>query len=128
MTEKYEYKQGKQSDRRLLDYCRWNETKKAIEILEQNNNLDLMMEDGIHFRLCIKKGNCELLEELLKYYHHTKLNDHDCPEYRANVLCYYKILKDAENIYATTITDDMKNILDKYRTLDSDGIIRLLSI
>jgi len=103
---------------RLLDYCRWNEPQKAIEILKNNPGLDVLYADGIYINLCVKNNNLELLKELLKCYHQTKLNDTKCPEYKQN-LCYINdILCDVESTY--DLSTDVEKLFDDYRIKDTN--------
>jgi hypothetical protein len=108
----------KDTSTRLLDYCSWNETNKAIDILDTNLDLDLTQENGICIKTSVENNNSELLKELLKYYYRTKLNDPHSPEYKQNAICINKILHDIDESCYTTMTKRVEKILKKYYVRD----------
>lgn len=110
----------KDTNAKLLDYCSWNETNKAIDILDNNLDLDLTQENGIYIKLSVKNNNSVLLKELLKYYKRTKLNNPYSPEYKQNAIRINEILHDINRTYHTT-TKRVDKILKKYYVQDADG-------
>ena len=103
----------------LFDYCRWNKTQKATNFLEQNDNLDLTYDEGVCFKLAIKKDNVIILEALLKYYKKHRLSgDGESAEYRQASWELNKILDDADSLY--DFSHEVKDILNPYFSFDEE--------
>lgn len=104
----------------LYDYCRWNNTKNAKQILVNSGNaIDLFYLEGIYFKSAIKHNNVELLNILLDYYEKTKLSsDPESFEYVKNKYDLLNILEEAENMFE--VSEEMQKILDQYIGVDDD--------
>lgn len=106
----------------LSNYCRWNDTNSLTKLLEKYSDLDLIIKDGLCFKLSIKHQNIQMLKSLLDYYVKTKLQGYyDSIEYKTAKYTLRQILTDAAEQY--DITDEIQEVLTPYITSrDSDTL------
>ena len=58
----------KNVSKQLYDFCRYNIPKKAIELLNSNDGIDLFYEKGYSFFFAIKNKDAKLLSKMIKYH------------------------------------------------------------
>lgn len=103
---------------KLLDYCigKNKSSSKAFHLLETNEELDLLKDKGMCFRLTIKYDNPILLNELLKYYYKHKLhNDCDSLEHKIALSKLHKVLEAATSSFKLSV--EVKGVLASYLDL-----------
>lgn len=107
-------------NRLLSNYCRWNDNKSVMELLNQSLDIDLTYNDNIYFRLAFKNNNVEMLNSLLEYYEKTQLEvDTNSLEYKIAKHKLQTILQDAINSF--DVSKEMQVILDKYLPKEEDS-------
>ena len=100
-------------NRLLSNYCRWNDNKSVVELLDQSLDIDLTYNDNIYFRLAFKNNNVEMLNSLLDYYEKTQLQgDSNSLEYKVAKHKLQTVLQDAIN--SVDVSKEMQAILEKY--------------
>jgi len=107
---------------KLKNYCSIGKifNKKALIILESDDNLDLASEDGLVFKYAVKHGNSELLGALLKYYEtHNLQDDRNSVEYKTALLPLRKILDDLKYCYNLK-EKGVDQILSSYLALEEE--------
>lgn len=107
-------------NRLLSNYCRWNDNKSVVELLDQSLDIDLTYNDNIYFRLAFKNNNVEMLNSLLDYYEKTQLQgDSNSLEYKVAKHKLQTVLQDAIN--SVDVSKEMQAILEKYLPKEEDN-------
>jgi len=107
-------------NRLLSNYCRWNDNKSVMEVLNQNLDIDLTYNDNVYFRLAFKNNNVEMLNSLLDYYEKTQLQgDSNTLEYKVTKHKLQQVLQNAIN--SVDISKEMQIVLDKYLPKEEDS-------
>jgi hypothetical protein len=104
----------------LMDYCRWNNDKRLIKLLEKHHDLDLTVMDGLCFQLAIKHKNVNMLNALLGFYQKTKLQgDRDNMEYKEASYRLCQILQDAINSFK--VSPEIQESLNSYIAIEESN-------
>jgi hypothetical protein len=103
----------------LINYCRWNDDKGLIKVLEKYHDLDLTITDGLCFQLAIKHKNVNMVNILLNYYQTAGLQgDRESMEYKEASYRLQKILEEA--IDSFEVSPEIQESLNPYiATADS---------
>lgn len=101
--------------------CMQGNLKEIKKLFNSTSDTNLTFNDGVYFKIAIKKQNYKLLEELLNYYHKTRLprDKVDTDEYKKALSWLDSTLEEAARMFE--LTPEIKAVLQPYHILhDTD--------
>lgn len=100
---------------KLYDNCRWNNTDKVKNILENYDNLDILYENGKFFNFAISENNQKIVGYLIKYFEDNKLN-----KSKKSLDLINNLKETLEScVYGEKISHEMQQVLSPYIDFDN---------
>lgn len=53
----------------LSNYCRWNDSKSVSQFIDNNNDINILYNEGIYFKFAFKHNNNDMLHKLIEFYY-----------------------------------------------------------
>lgn len=99
------------SNKSLYNFCGWNDTKRAQELLDLFDDIDILYENGVFFDLAISKGNVEICKSLLNYFENKQFPTKNT-EYQEAREKLVEILENATD--SIELSPEIKEVLSPY--------------
>ena len=100
-------------NQQLSDFCRVNDTIRAIKMLSVFSELNVLYEEGRIFRFSISKNNLEIFSALLKYFYEVQLPQEENEYNRISQINKLKeFIREAFEMYSPS--DEMHKVIELY--------------